>query len=603
MSFRFLWIFLIALGLSSPLFAQQPVITAPKAGDKFKLAQTYEQNGDFRNAARVYQELYASSPTDMNFQGVVRSLSGLQQYSSLLPLVDERIKKFPSLELYSLQAQLLWRTGKTADAEKAWETALTMATKNPAEFQYIATSQNSLRLSEKAIATLLYGRKQLDRPTVFADELSQLYAATGNYEKGISEVMTIFTLTKNSALAQGRLSALMTTPKGTEFVGAALENAAITGDYTTQKLYLWFLRESKDYTHALEISEKIDRNNGLQGRELLEFADITSRDNQYDISLKAYGKVIDRGKNSPNFQQAMYGYARTLDNRLQNSTTLSEKDINEVIDRYRTIIAQFPNNQMSADCQYHIGLLAFERLNDQSLAEKEFLRLIKDFKGFPVVAAGMVKLGELYVIQDRTEEAEKIFAQTVHDYTNTNLNQADKAAFLLAELEYYRGAIDSASEHYAVLAARTEGDASNDALERLTLIDQNKKSMDTLKSFAAAEFKERQHKDDEAIKLFQSVVDKAPESDLAEQSLMRSATINFRRNQQQAGRDILTKLLTKYPDTIYGDKALLDIGNSYSAEGNKAAAIQAFSDLLAKYPRSILLNEAREKIRKLRGDA
>ncbi len=601
MPLRFLWIVLILAGLSSFAVAQQPVI-APKVGDKYKLAQSYEQNGDYRNAARIYQELYASSPTDLNFQGVVRSLSGLQQYSSLVPLMEERLKKYPSLELYSLQAQLLWRTGKTAEAEKSWETALSMATKNQLDYQYIATSQTALRLSEKAISTLLYGRKKLERPAAFADELSQLYAATGNYEKGIGEVMTIFSISKNSALAQGRLSALMATPKGIEFVGAALENAANSGDYATQKLYLWFLRESKDYTKALEISEKIDRANSLQGRELLEFADITSRDNQYDIALKAYGKVIDRGKNAPNFPSALYGYARTLDSRLQNTATLSESDVKEVIERYRSIIAQVTNHQMAADCQYHIGLLAFERLNDLSLAEKEFKRLIKEYKGIPVVAAGMVKLGELYIILDKTSEAEQVFAQTVHDYSKSNLNQADKAAFLLAELEYYHGAIDSAQEHYIVLAARTEGDASNDALERLTLIEQNKKSLDTLKSFAAAELKERQHKDDEAIALFQAVVEKAPESDLAEQSMLRCASINMRRNQLPAAREFLTKLLTKYPDTIYGDKALLDMGNSYSVEGNKAAAIQAFSDLLAKYPRSILLNEAREKIRKLRGD-
>lgn len=599
MALRFLIVGLIFIGLTSYIYAQQPL---SKVGDKFKLAQSYEQNGDYRNAARVYQELYANSPTDQNFQGVVRSLMGLQQYSSLQPLVDERLKKFPSLELYCLEAQLFWRIGKTSDAEKSWETAISMATKNPFDFQYIASSQTALRLSEKAITTLLYGRKQLDRPTVYADELSQLYAATGNYEKGISEVMTIFNASKNTALAQGRLSALMATPKGKEFVGLALENAASSGDYATQKLYLWFLRESKNYNRALEVSEKIDRTNSLQGRELLEFAEITSRDNQYDISLKAFGIVIDRGKNTPNFLPAMYGYARTLDNRLQSSNKLSETDINGVIDRYRTIIAQFPNNQMSADCQYHIGVLAFERLNDFSLAEKELKRLIQNFKGFPIVASGMVKLGELYVMQDKTEEAEKIFAQTVRDYTNTNLSQADKAAFLLAELEYYRGAIDSAKEHYMVLAARTDADVANDALERLTLIDQNKNTLDTLKAFAAAEFKERQHKDNEAVTLFKQVVDLAPESDLAEQSLLRCAVINSQRGQFSSEREFLTTLLTKYPDTIYGDKALLSIGDSYAQEGNKLAAIQALTDLLAKYPRSIHLNEAREKIRKLRGD-
>ena len=575
-----------------------------KIGDKFKLGQAYEQSGDYRNAARVYQELYAANPgSDQYFQGVVRALTSLQQYSSVLPIVQERLVKYPTLELHALEAQLLWRTGKTADAEKAWQAALDMSDQNEAAYEHIARTQTALRLTEKAITTLLTGRKRIDRPTLFADELSQLYAANGNYEQGTREVMTLFHAVKNSAIAQGRLSALMATPKGKEFVGSVLESEASGGDYSVQKLYVWYLREAKNYDRALEISEKIDRANNLQGRELLEFADITSRDNQYDVALKAFGKIIDRGKFNPHFQSALYGYARTLENRLQSATALSEKDIQEVIERYRTIIAQFPTGQQSADCQYHIGLLAYERLGDYSLAEKELKRLADGFKGFPVVAAGMVKLGELYLAQDRVQDAERIFAETVRLYSSANQKEADKAAFLLAEMEYYRGAIDSAQEHYALLAARTDADASNDALERIALIEQNKKSLDTLRTFAAAEFKERQKKYDEAITQFRKVVEIAPESDLAEQSLLRCAQINFGRKTYDAGREFITTLLTKYPDSIYGDRAMLDLGNSYAAEGKKDLAIQTFTDLLAKFPRSSLLNEAREKIRKLRGDA
>ncbi len=598
MHLRFLLSIAFLLALAVTAHAQPT-----KIGDKFKLGQAYEQSGDYRNAARVYQELYAANPaSDQYFQGVVRALSSLQQFSSVLPIVQERLLKYPTLELHALEGQLLWRTGKTTDADKAWKAALDMSENNESAYEYIARTQTALRLTDKAIATLLLGRERIDRPTVFADELSQLYAAIGNYEQGTREVMTLFHAVKNSAIAQGRLSALMTTPKGREFVGSILDRESESGDYSVQKLYLWYLRESKNYDRALEISEKIDRSNNLQGRELLEFADITSRDNQYDIALKAFGKIIDRGKFSPHFQSALYGYARTLDNRLQSATALSVKDINDVIDRYRTIVAQFPNSQQSADCQYHIGLLAYERLGDYSLAEKEFKRLFENFQRFPIVAAGMVKLGELYIAQDKTPDAERIFGETVRLYSSTNQKEADKAAFLLAELEYYRGAIDSAQEHYALLAARTDADASNDALERITLIEQNKTSLDTLRKFAAAEFKERQKKYDEAIAQYQKVIEIAPESDLAEQSLLRCAQINFTRKSHEAGREFITKLLTKYPDSIYGDRAMLDLGNSYAADGNKDLAIQTFTDLLAKFPRSILLNEAREKIRKLRGD-
>ena len=75
--------------------------------DKLRMAQTYERSGDLRSAARLYQELHASSPTlDSYFQGVVRSLSGLQQYASLAPVVEEQMKIAPSVNTAILAGTL-----------------------------------------------------------------------------------------------------------------------------------------------------------------------------------------------------------------------------------------------------------------------------------------------------------------------------------------------------------------------------------------------------------------------------------------------------------------------------------------------------------------
>ena len=179
MHLRFLLSIAFLLALAVTAHAQPT-----KIGDKFKLGQAYEQSGDYRNAARVYQELYAANPaSDQYFQGVVRALSSLQQFSSVLPIVQERLLKYPTLELHALEGQLLWRTGKKADADKAWKAALDMSENNESAYEYIARTQTALRLTDKAIATLLLGRERIDRPTVFADELSQLYAAIGNYEQ------------------------------------------------------------------------------------------------------------------------------------------------------------------------------------------------------------------------------------------------------------------------------------------------------------------------------------------------------------------------------------------------------------------------------------
>ena len=66
-----------------------PVYSQQKKSDKYQLALTYEQQGDFRNAARLFQELYSDHPEQLvYFQGVARSLTALQRYQELMPLIE-----------------------------------------------------------------------------------------------------------------------------------------------------------------------------------------------------------------------------------------------------------------------------------------------------------------------------------------------------------------------------------------------------------------------------------------------------------------------------------------------------------------------------------
>lgn len=61
-------------------------------------------------------------------------------------------------------------------------------------------------------------------------------------------------------------------------------------------------KRNKKYDQAFVQALKIDNGLGLQGREILEFADITLKDGQLDIAMKAYGNILDRGKTILIFQ-------------------------------------------------------------------------------------------------------------------------------------------------------------------------------------------------------------------------------------------------------------------------------------------------------------
>jgi TolA-binding protein len=62
-------------------------------------------------------------------------------------------------------------------------------------------------------------------------------------------------------------------------------------------------------------------------------------------------------------------------------------------------------------------------------------------------------------------------------------------------------------------------------------------------------------------------------------------------------------MLIRYPESIYADQALMLLGDSFAADGRKDDAIFTYTDLLTRFKNSIYLQQARDKIRRLRGDA
>lgn len=69
----------------------------------YTLAISYEKSGDAKNAARLYQELYAKVNTNSDYlYGVSRTLQSLQRFPELLPIIEEFTARFPTIEHFSL---------------------------------------------------------------------------------------------------------------------------------------------------------------------------------------------------------------------------------------------------------------------------------------------------------------------------------------------------------------------------------------------------------------------------------------------------------------------------------------------------------------------
>lgn len=574
--------------------------------ERAKVANAYEQTGDYRNAARLWQELLKQNPNDENaFNGVVRTLKALDNYPGLVDVVKEKVQRTRNAKTLALYGQVLYKAKQPEEADKAWNEALQAKPLRKENYREVVLAQIEIRLSDKAIATMLQERKAFTNEIDFADELAQLYSAKGDIDNGVKEILKAFSITNNIQQAEGRLTAMMNSDSTSSLVGGHMDAMAKQNDDSPpmMQLYQWFLRQSKQYAKAFECTKRLDKIVNGGGREIVNFAEQSRTDGQLDVAIQAFSYILDMDKKNQYRQYAYYGYARALEAKVRSSSAMTEKEVNDIITLYRDIINDNPKGNFAPEAQYHIANLYNTQTANTKAAMEEYQNLIKTYQYHPITALGVIELGNMYLQLNDIASASRYYSIAVNQYSGINPQSLDRALFAMADVHFYQHQFDSALVLYQRIAQNTESEFANDAIEKSTMITLTKDDTVNLTTFASAELKQYQKKYDEAIGLYSTVASSKQSPDLAERSYLEMADIMFKQKNYSKSREYYAKLIELNPETIYGDGILLSIANSFVLENDKQTAIKILNELLAKFPRSIYLQEAREKIRKLRGDA
>lgn len=572
---------------------------------KFKLAESYEKNGDFENASRLYKELLSSDITqEPYFDGYVRSMKAMNRFSDMIPIVKDRLEKVKNVPTFALLGELYWRVGKTSDANDTWDECIKQFEKRPEAYQFIAQTQVSLQLYDKAIKLLKDGRDIIKDKFIFSDLIIKLFIATGNFKEGMPQIYEVFVKDYNLAQAQGRIYALMSSEEANKFIESYLDEKTKQNfnNLMIIELYAWFLRSVNKFEESLNLYVKMDELKNARGGEIYRFAEDSRRDGQYDIAQKAYSKIIDQGRNQPYSQAALYGYARTMEALIESKASMSVNEANDLIDRYRSIIKDYPGSMHSAESRLRIANLAENILKDYKLAEAEYSNLYKE-RQFPNLAsqAGLT-LANLYLKNLELEKAEKLYNNIIIQYKNQLYQESLKAEYGLAEILYYNGYSDSASAKFKILSKITESDVANDALNKYVFIESNKQLVKALSDFSKAELYLKTAKFDDAISLFRQISKEQSGEDIAELSLKNMIEIENKRKNYKLSADYAEELLKDYPESIYGDFILMILADNYTKLNDKQNALKYYNEILIKYPRSIYLTETRKKIRLLRDE-
>ena len=591
------------------------------AANRLRLAQNFEQTGEYDRATRLYEDLARADSTNYTyFDGLRRCYEQLKNYDAAIAISLRRLNQQPrDINLMAALGALYYKSGNEALADSLWNEAIQVAPKNATSYTIVSIVQSDNRLFDKSIATYLQGRREIGEPTLFAGELAMLYSLMMNYVEATREYLTMLSLNEHLIdLVESRLAGFTAKEEGLAAATKTVEGAVAEQPKAVvfRRLLLWLDMEGKRFDKAFEVSKEVEESTHSNGAEMVSFADLVFKEKSFDVAAKAYRYAIENYPMMPQLSNAKFGYARSVEELGAVADTLnnlhampggflseSQPGYRGAMELYLSLSKEYPRSEISVQALYRAGLMQYKRYFDLDGAVEildSLLMLPLAQRMYPAI---LETTGEIALAQGKLDKAS-------HRYSSVLLSpfalpeEKTQARYCLAEIQYFQSNFDSASSILQEIALALSDDESNDALLLLHFIKENQAGYTgALKEYARAALLERQKKFSEAIPVLASIVQAFADAPLADNALIKKAELSVVVGQSNEALAAYQKLLSDYPKSILRDKAEFGIGEVYQFQlKEKEKAIRAYEELLALYPNSLLVEQARKRIRELRGD-
>ena len=375
---------LITAFASLLVLAQQP----NDFNNKYVLAQSYLQGGQYDKAEQIFEELYKTQTANYQiFEGLNNSYVQLKKYDLSIILIESRLKTNPQdINLYGLLGSTYYLMGDDKKAFEVWDSSLDKVPNNETAYRILANYAIERRAFDKAIEYLKRGKAEAKTNNYFSYDLANLYSLTMQYKNAAEEYCSILDNSPAQLNSiQSRILSFINKP------GALEQTIEAVKSYQSDKIEFKFLlatlyKEAKEYDKAFNLYEQIESVQDQQGYLLLNFANYLTGEKQFSKATQVYDEILSRFPNSPFISNVKLGYAKTLEATLDDDSTLNANDwkpysrpftlsndkIEKVINAYSEIIKAYPNSEVANESLLRIADILLNKRDDPDEAQKYF---------------------------------------------------------------------------------------------------------------------------------------------------------------------------------------------------------------------------------------
>ena len=588
----------------------------------------YYKDKEYDKAVELFEKIHSKKPDSYIYYYYFYSLLELERYDDAEKMLKKQVKAYPNVPRYKVDLGFVYeRSGENAKAEKLYQECL----KNLQAKENAVNELNNAFMArgkyDYAVETILKGRKLLNNEQYLSKNLINIYKILHQNDKLLDEVISLVK-TDNDKYEKDVQTAiqdlLLDDEDNQQYMNirTALQKFSQknpTNILCIKELY-WISQLHKDYEEAFTLAKALDKRLKMEGIFTYELATVAAENHDYATAIEALNYIIKKGEEAHNYVQAKMKILDVKYMQLTESSPVKMVDALNLEQDFRKALEENGIHSGTMDwIRKYAHLLAFYVNKPQEAMDvlNQAMAATRDNKEKNQYK---IDLADVQLYTGEIWDASLNYSQVDKDLPNDVLG--NEAKFKNAKLSFYIGEFNWAKSQLDVLAAATSKLIANDAIYSSMLITDNLEEEEegddsdttetlfsnsegnlALKMYAKAEFLIFQNKDDEALKVLDSVMILSPFGTLVDDALYQKALILIKQKNYFEAEKLLKRIVDDYGDQLLADDAIFQLAELYEYYlKDIPKAMEYYQKILKDYSDSLYVVQARNRYRALRGD-
>jgi tetratricopeptide (TPR) repeat protein len=569
-------------------------------------ARRYEERGYTERALEAWRavlEQNAWNPSAID--GIRRNLVHLKRYDEAIQFTEGVIArtKVRSPEATDLGdrtspfaltlglGEIYLAQGESERAWEIWHRALASEAESPYAVMLLVRVLQENRLWEDAENLIRDFRKRANQPAFMSRELAQ--SLQMRMEWGAATEELIIYMKESPAgweIAQRVLARFPDDETVHAEVSAALSRTVRKDKHNTnlRRLFAGYLFNIRDFEASYQQVIVVDSLADRHGVDILGFAQRLLGEEETALASRVFSRVLDREPELGTRLQAELGLADCLLRLGRHGDAKAA---------YEAFVQEHPQSPEITQARFRIAdiTLEYERRPEEAL---EKLRAIEDGGQNVSRSDVRLKMGDCLVWLDRIPEAIKVWRNVATAGITGDIRAEARLRTARAHLW-----LDSLVQANAVLDSILRGDLAstcyNDAVHYSNIIMEGGQSQ-ALHAFAQGDLFLFREDPSRAAEHFERAVDLARRGRLAEWGRYLQAVALRKAGKAEASVRTLEQFVEGFPESRDIDRAIFLMGQVQEEDlQDAAAAVSSYEKILADFPESTYLEQARKRARAL----